>query len=214
MLSTCQYVTIDSSQVIQVLEPVKAEYPDISYADLIVLAGKVALDRGASLYLPFCAGRADATEGSELLSVLEPREYEDVIVGVRDRMKIMGLSVEQMVALAARPRSPSQMVRLGYSGSYTQDANTVSNAFFNILLTETWEVVPGSEDGEYQAVGKTDVFALATDLALIWDPEFKAQSVMYAGNNDLFLKEFNGAWTAVMNADRFEGPFGSECDYY
>lgn len=193
------------------LEPVKTAYPDISYADLIVLAGQVSLKQGAYLDLSFCEGRSDATEGDDLISVLEPREYDDVIVGVRDRMKIMGLSVPQMVALAARPRSPSQMIRLGFSGSYTEDPTTVSNAFFKILLTETWEEVPGSGGAEYEAVDSPGVYALATDLALVWDGEFKAQSVKYAENNYLFLDEFASAWTAVMNADRFDGPTGNVC---
>ncbi len=89
----------------------------------------------------------------------------------------------------------------------------LSNALFTTLLTETWEEVPGSDGGEYQAVGKPDVFVLATDLALVWDPEFKAQVQLYAQNNDLFLEEFGYAWTALMNADRFDGPTGSVCDY-
>lgn len=197
--------------MLELLEPVKTTLPAISYADLIVMAGNAALRLGAALSISFCPGRTDATEADDLISVLEPREYDDVIAGVRDRMNIMGLSVPQMVALAARPRSPSHMVRLGYSGSYTQDPTTVSNAFFTLLLTETWEEVPGSGSAEYQAVGKSGVYALATDLALVWDPEFKAQSTIYAEDNDQFLDEFGSAWTAVMNADRFNGPTSSVC---
>ncbi|CAM9581686.1 unnamed protein product [Hapterophycus canaliculatus] len=201
--------------VLELLEPVKAETPGISYADLIVFAGNIALKESTDshLDLPFCKGRVDALEGDDLISVLEPREYDDVIVGVRDRMKIVGLSVAQMVALAARPRSASHMVdNLGFSGSYTTTSPAVlSNEYYNILLTETWEEVPGSDGAEYQAVGKSDVFALATDLALIWDPEFKAQSFMYATDNDLFLKEFSSAWTTLMNADRYDGPTGNVC---
>lgn len=47
----------------------------------------------------------------------------------------------------------------------------LSNEYFNILFENTWEEVPGSDGAEYQAVGKSDIFALPTDLALIWDPE-------------------------------------------
>ena len=71
-----------------VLEPVKTAFPEISYADLIVMAGNAALKQGAYLDLPFCEGRVDATSGDDLISVLEPREYDDVIVSVRDRMKV------------------------------------------------------------------------------------------------------------------------------
>ena len=107
--------------------PVKNANPDISYADLIVLAGSVALGKGITLpSLSFCKGRVDAEAddpNNDLLSILEPiREYDGVIVGVRDRMRIAGLTVPQVVALAGRPRSRSHMVNnLGYSGSYTED---------------------------------------------------------------------------------------------
>ena len=198
-------------QVLHLLDPVKKDFPGISYADLIVMAGNMALEQGGDLSLDFCEGRVDATKGDEQISNLEPREYDDVIAGVRDRMKIMGLSVPQFVALAARPRSPSQMVRLGYSGSYTKDPTTVSNAFHKIMLTETWEEVEGSGHTEYQAVGKPGVYAMSTDLALIWDPVLKAQMVLYAENDKLFLKEFASAWTTLMNADRFDGPFDTVC---
>ena len=187
------------------------DYPDISYADLIVMAGNTALKLGGNVSLELCKGRVDATQGDELISVLEPRDYEDVIAGVRDRMKISGLSLPHFVALAGRPRSPSQMVRLGYSGSYMEDPTTVSNAFYNNLLNETWEEVEDSGGAEYKAVGKTGVYALASDLALVWDPVFKAQTVIYAENNELFLNDFASAWTTLMNADRFDGPLYNLC---
>lgn len=85
------------------------------------------------------------------------------------------------------------------------------NDFYNTLLTETWEEVPGMGGKEYQAVGKSGVYALDTDLALVWDPEFKAQSELFAQSNELFLEEFGSAWTALMNADRFDGPTGNVC---
>ena len=88
----------------------------------------------------------------------------------------------------------------------------LSNTLYKVLLTNTWEEVPGSNGGEYQSVENPALYALATDLALIWDPEFKAQSTLYAQDNELFLEEFGYAWTALMNADRFDGPFGNECE--
>lgn len=87
----------------------------------------------------------------------------------------------------------------------------MSNALYTVLLTETWEEVPGSDGAEYQAVDNPDVYVLATDLALVWDPEFKAQVTLYAQDNELFLKEFGYAWTSLMNADMFDGPTGSVC---
>lgn len=87
----------------------------------------------------------------------------------------------------------------------------VSNLYYKLLLTETWEEVPGSGGEEYQSVETPGVYVLATDLALVWDPEFRAQVTLYAQDNDLFLYEFGMAWTALMNADRFDGPTGNVC---
>lgn len=105
----------------------KDAFPHISLADLIVLAGVTALKTDGDVpNLKYCGGRVDADPNdpnNELLSILDPdlREYETVIIGVRDRMKIAGLTVPQMVALAGRPRSASLMRTRGYSGSYCSD---------------------------------------------------------------------------------------------
>ncbi|CAN0339197.1 unnamed protein product [Pylaiella littoralis] len=204
--------------VVNLLDDVKTKYTDVSMADLIVLAGSVALGTGGPVpNLSFCGGRVDADAddpNNQLLSIIDPglREYDTVILGVRDRMKIAGLTVPQMVALAGSPRNAELMKTRGYSGSYTSEvASPLSNEFFKILLVNTWEEVEGSGGGEYEAVDNPGVYALATDLALVWDPEFKAQTMKYAQNNDLFLTEFGHAWTTLMNADRFDGPSRNVC---
>lgn len=114
-------------QVLDLLQPVKDAFPHTSLADLIVLAGVTALTTDCDVpNLKYCGGRVDADPydpNNQLLSILDPdlREYETVIIGVRDRMKIAGLTVPQMVALAGRPRSASLMMARGFSGSYTSD---------------------------------------------------------------------------------------------
>lgn len=75
--------------------------------------------------------------------------------------------------------------------------------------------VSGSHGQEYKAVGKDDVFALATDLALVWDAEYKLIVQEYSADNDVFLEEFGHAWMKFVNADRFDGPTGNVCnDHY
>lgn len=127
-LSSCTFCRHKNStkKVLALLEPVNEGFPEVSYANLVVLAVNVALRQGASIpTLSYCKGRVDALEDDpnpNLLSILEPlREYETVIVGVRDRMKIAGLTVTHMVALAGRPRSTAYMTGLGYIGSYGED---------------------------------------------------------------------------------------------
>jgi catalase-peroxidase len=194
------------SDIIGLLEPVRNALSGLgilSIADLSVLAGQVALKHAGSDDIEFFGGRVDALDAG-ISYKLEPRTYyNDSIIASRDNMKIMGFTPYQWVALAARPRSIVQQLRLGYSGSYTEDPTKLTNDFFNILLTNQWElhsnttIVP-----EYKAVGK-NLYVLESDLALIWDDEFKAIAQEYATDAKWFKKNFAKAWQLLMNADMF-----------
>jgi hypothetical protein len=54
------------------------------------------------------------------------------LVQFRDNALVGGLSFREAVALAARPRSPSQQNRLGYSGSWTNDPSKLTNDYFKV----------------------------------------------------------------------------------
>ncbi|KAG2424571.1 hypothetical protein HXX76_014451 [Chlamydomonas incerta] len=222
--------------VLAVLEPLKAGQPaSLSTADLIVLAGTVALQEaiaeaeaaqqaeggckgkgtcGASgVRLHFCGGRVDAVEGEHAAHAQPPRVLANKILQVRDNAAVMGLSPREAVALAARPRSPSQQQRLGYSGSWTHTPSRVSNQYFKVLLGETWLRTNSSEGlEEFAAAGGKGLFMTPTDLAIKWDPEMLAIAQEFAADNKAFLQTFAGAWTRLMNADRFDGPDRNLCD--
>jgi catalase (peroxidase I) len=51
----------------------------------------------------------------------------------------------------------------------------------------------------------------AAEMAIRADPELAAMARGYASNNDKFIQGFAGAWTKLMNADRFKGPVGNVC---
>jgi catalase (peroxidase I) len=85
------------------LEPVKKEFGDgLSWADLIVLAGNMAVKRlGAKSDLPFVAGRTDASDGAgwaalEYMNAAPAETIEDV----SNRNALRGLSSKEFVALA------------------------------------------------------------------------------------------------------------------
>ena len=46
---------------------------------------------------------------------------------------------------------------------------------------------------------------LPSDIALLHDPELLALVEEFASDAKGFADEFEGAWTKVMNADRFDG---------
>ncbi|KAG6612848.1 Catalase/peroxidase HPI [Phytophthora cinnamomi] len=187
-------------KIIAALEPIKKKYSTLSSADLIVLAGQVALEDAGSPKIDFLGGRTDATngDGSDLLA---PREYyNSTLTAVRDNIKILGVSTEEAVALAARPRSAAQQKTLGYSGSYSNNSNKLSNEYFQVLLNEKWTAVSKKE---FKAEGQ-NVYMMDTDLALLDAPELKASVEKFAKDQKAFQKVFASAWAKVMQADHFK----------
>lgn len=80
-------------------------------------------------------------------------------IQVRDDMAVQGLTPHEGVALAARSRSPSQQKRMGWSGSWTNKPDQLSNEYFKVLLDNKWEKVHRPAGGdEYRAVGHPDVY--------------------------------------------------------
>ncbi|KAK1932441.1 Catalase-peroxidase [Phytophthora citrophthora] len=186
-------------KIIATLEPIKEKYPTLSTADLIVLVGQVALEDGGNVKIDFLGGRTDAENGDGD-EILAPREYyNSTVTGVRDNIKILGVSPEEAVALAGRPRSAAQQKALGYSGSYGNSSATLSNEYFKVLLNETWSPLC---DNEYKADDK-DIYMLDTDLALLDAPELKEYVEMFAADEAAFISIFATAWEKVMTADHF-----------
>jgi catalase (peroxidase I) len=208
------------SEVIKVLQPIKDRYPNLSWADLIVLAGTVANEKAAAASpgtYRFCAGRTDAPhvtgEVHSREESLAPRTYPTEQVAVKDNWAVQGLTTVEGVALAARLRSPERQKQLGYSGSWSSSPNKLSNDYFKVLLGNEW-VQQKSAAGqvEYKAKGKEGIYMTPGDVVIKNDPALAAIAKSYASDNSKFLKEYAAAWKKVMDADRFQGPAGNVCD--
>lgn len=203
---------------LEALKPVKAKHPNLSWADLIVLAGTAAQEAAGApaVGLPFCGGRTDAADGAGT-EHLAPRNYSSPEIAVKDNIKVSGLSPAEAVALAGRLRSPARQRALGYSGSWSgpkasPSGAKLSNEFYKVLLNSDWEKAKSkSGKDEFVAKGKPGVFATPEDLVIKTDPELSAIAKGYAADNAKFLKAFSAAWTKLVNADRFKGPAGSVC---
>jgi catalase (peroxidase I) len=225
---------------VSLLQPVKAAFPDLSWADLIVLAGTIAAEQAAggagSTAAPwsFCPGRSDAPDAAGT-DYLAPRTYPKVETAVVDNARVMGLSAGEAVALAARPRPAAYAKALGLSGTYLPAGApaTLSNAYFRLLLGLPWQPVNGSSqvrasgrgaaailaaqgpDGVAAEAGAAgaggDVFMSAADMAIKDDATLAAVAREYAADNAKFLRAHAAAWTKLMNADRFDGPAANAC---
>jgi catalase (peroxidase I) len=195
------------------LAPIQAQFTNLSWADLIVLAGNTALDIADNTApMKFCGGRTDASDGSGSMLLQPNGNYSLSFEEIRREAQQNGLSDREIVALSARLRSPGQMMRSGFYGTWTtQGIGMLSNQYFITLLTETWAeyTTPGGML-EYKAAGK-ELYMTPYDLNLKWDSTYLAIAEEFAADNTLFLKEFRAAWTHLMNKDRFEGPTGNVC---
>ena len=218
---------VGMNKTMEVLRPVYDQFNDngfsLSWADLIVLAGTVALEEAVDVSkrsttarkphddLDFCGGRTDASDGKGSNFLPPNGNYSLTVSEMKAVARQLGLSHDQAVALSARLRSPSQMARLGYFGSWTTNPTSLSNEYFITLLNNDWQpfALPNGLS-QYKAVGQ-QLFMTQTDLNLKYDATYLAIAQEFASDNDLFLLTFQSAWTQVMNADRFDGPVGSVC---
>lgn len=192
----------------------------LSWADLIVLAGTVALEdaaasAGSALQLEFCGGRTDLEEDDGGSDDLEPRVVgfaNESIVTLRDYAAVMSLTDREFVALLGGGHSLGRMhpERSGFVGQWSDAPMSLDNQLLRTLLAERWEPFGDGASLQYKAAGR-ELFALGTDLQLRWDAEFAAVAMELAADNEQFLAELAAAWSKLMNADRFAGPAGNLC---
>mmetsp|Transcript_75732 Transcript_75732/g.126274 ORF Transcript_75732/g.126274 Transcript_75732/m.126274 type:complete len:780 (+) Transcript_75732:20-2359(+) len=181
-------------EALQTLEPVKAAFPDgLSWSDLIVLAGQVAVEEAGGPTMPFCGGRTDAVDGAgsadlEPEARLKPGTVSSAraqMVGLRKRL---GLTVREVVILHAWPRTGTV---------------SLSNAYFRNLLAKS--------DAPSAVSPTSNQPTNSMDELIRTEPEYLAVAQSYASDGERFLKDFVAAWLKVMNLDRFDGPLNNVC---
>ena len=208
------------SKVLKVLEKIANE-TKASIADVIVLAGNVAIEKASGLKVPFTPGRGDASQEHtdiDSFAVLEPeadgfRNYlkknftitpEEMML---DKAHLLGLSAPEMTVLVGGLRA------LGISsddrGLFSGTTDKLTNDFFVKLLDMDvkWEAT-GSNS--YQAINRKNGEKVRTasraDLVFGSNSQLRALAEVYAADDSKakFLNDFIKAWNKVMNADRFD----------
>ncbi|NYT70882.1 catalase/peroxidase HPI [Halomonas sp. QX-2] len=199
-----------------------------SLADVIVLAGSVAIEQAAKaagydVRVPFLKGRGDAsaemTDG-ESFEPLEPLadgfrnwQKKDYVVKpeelLLDRAQLMGLTGPEMVVLLGGMRVLGTNYGGTKHGVFTDREGQLTNDFF-VNLTDmgnTWKPVGKNayeiRDRQTDAVKWT---ATRVDLVFGSNSLLRSYAEVYAqdDNDEKFVKDFVAAWTKVMNADRFD----------
>ena len=208
------------SRVLSVLEPIATD-SGASIADVIVLAGNVAIEQASGVSVPFTPGRGDASQDQtdvESFAVLEPvadgfRNYQKTEFTVSpeemmlDKAQLLGLTAPEMTALVGGLRA------LGVShsghGIFTDTPGKLTNDFFVTLLDMSVEWKPtgaNSYEAIDRATGTVVRTGSRTDLVFGSNSQLRALAEVYASddNADKLRDDFIAAWTKVMNNDRFD----------
>jgi catalase-peroxidase len=199
----------------------------VSMADLIVLAGGVAVEEaakkaGVAVSVPFTPGRVDASQDQTdvaSFAVLEPkvdgfRNYhsgahamsaEELLV---DRAQLLTLTAPEMTVLIGGLRALG--VGKPAHGALTKRPETLSNDFFLNLLDMSTKWSPSSSDGVFEGRDRKsgDVKWTATRVDLVFgsNSQLRAIAEVYAQDDskEKFVKDFVAAWVKVMQLDRYD----------
>ena len=215
------------AKVLKVLEGIAKE-TGASVADVIVLAGNVAVEQaakaaGVNVKVPFHPGRGDATQEMtdvDSFEVLEPlhdafRNWlkKDYVVQpeemMLDRAQLMGLSAKEMTVLIGGMRVLGANFGGSKHGVFTDRVGSLTNDFFVNLTDMSYSWKPtgkNSYDIVERTSGKTKFTATRVDLVFGSNSVLRAYAELYAqdDNKEKFVKDFVAAWTKVMNADRYD----------
>lgn len=182
----------------KLLDPVKAMFPWISYADLWTLAGAVAVEEMGGPHVPWRAGRVDKASGGDCTP---DGRLPDASLGaphIRGVFGRMGFGDQEIVALSgAHTLGRCHTDRSGFSGPWTNAPTTFSNLYFTELLTNTWTKKKWDGPLQYEDKSKT-LMMLPTDMTLIWDKKFKAWVDLYHKDEAKFAADFAAAFSKLM----------------
>ena len=225
------------AKVLGKLEGIQSEFngaqsggKKIAMADLIVLAGCVAVEQAANkagheVTVPFTPGRMDASQEQtdvESFGFLEPladgfRNYlkgqytvsaEELLI---DKAQLLTLTAPEMTVLIGGMRVLNTNADSAPHGVFTQRPEALTNDFFVNLLdmsTEWKSVSPcgNAFAGVDRKTGKSKWTATRVDLVFGSNSVLRALAEVYgtADSQKKFVQDFVAAWTKVMNLDRFD----------
>jgi catalase-peroxidase len=225
------------AKVLRWLEGVQSEFnaaqsggKKVSLADLIVLAGCVAVEQAAKkaghdVTVPFSPGRMDASieqTDVESFAVLEPLAdgFRNYLKGkysvsaealLLDKALLLTLSAPEMTVLLGGMRVLNANFGGAQHGVFTKRPEALTNDFFLNLLDMGTEWSPLSKDadvfvGRDRKTGEQKWTGTRVDLIFGSNAQLRAVAEVYASTDgqDKFVKDFVAAWTKVMNLDRYD----------
>jgi len=150
----------------------------ISFADLIVLAGCVAIHEMGGPKIIFRSGRKDKpveeTPPEGRLPDADKGSMKKTNSHLRDVFGKMGFEDKDIVVLSgAHALGRCHPNASGYDGPWTPAPLTFNNYYYSLLLNDTWMPTTVSKTGNKQFNNKDGLMMLPSDMALLEDDKFK-----------------------------------------
>jgi len=186
---------------------------------------QAAKNAGHNVAVPFNPGRTDASaEQTDAASFAVLESVADGFGNYRktkfnvsaeellvDKSQLLTLTAPEMTVLVAGMRVLNTNVGGAPHGIFTNRPETLSNDFFVNLLDMSTVWRPVSEDGDGfegrdRATGKIKWTGTRVDLVFGSNSQLRAIAEVYgcADSENKFVHDFVGAWSKIMNLDRFD----------
>ncbi|KAK9456937.1 heme peroxidase [Dipodascopsis uninucleata] len=197
------------------LEPIKKQFPWISYADLWTLGGVVAIESMGGPKIEWRSGRVDDVRADYVPPNGRLPDASKGADHIRDIFYRMGFDDQEIVALSgAHNLGRCHTERSGFEGPWVPMPTKFSNTYFKLLLRAEWHKNKNkagnwqynSEDGE--------LMMLPTDMSLVQDPKFRVWVEKYADDKALFFRDFAKAFAKLLELGVVRGPKGTALREY
>merc|ERR1712063_88035 len=179
---------------------VKANHPQLSYADLWTPAGCTAIECAGGPKIPFAFGRSDAPNESHCPAIGRLPDASQGAQHLRDVFYRMGFNDQEIVCLSgAHTLGRCHKVRSGFDGPWTRNPLKFDNQYFKHLLHMKWKVKEW--DGPLQYVDELteELMMLPTDMVLVEDPSFRKYVEIYANDERTFFRDFADAYAKLIS---------------
>ena len=182
------------------LLPIKKAHPEISFADLWVLGGHVAVEFLGGPMVPFRLGRTDAQDGSVCPANGRLPDAAQGAEHLRDVFHRMGFNDKEIVCLSgAHTLGRCHKTRSGFDGPWTTNPLQFDNNYFRLLLNMDWQKRQWDGPEQYEDKQTQRLMMLPTDMALITDPIFKTHVETYAKDQETFFDDFSDVFAKLTS---------------
>lgn len=194
------------------LDQVHEQFPWISFADLYIFGGVVAIQAIGGPKIEWKAGRTDCPGtvkvppmGRLPMATKNYNHIKDVFYGR------LGFNAQETVALIGGGHGIGgcHARYSGFNGIWTKTPFSWNNDFFKVLLEENWSlgIVPQTGIEQYYNDDKS-LMMLNTDIELLRCPEFRRWVEIYANDSNYFNEQFALAFAKLLELGVIRDPDG------